>query len=348
MSRNLILAIETSCDETAVAVSDARGVPLVSSIASQIKIHAQYGGVVPELASRNHSLDVRPLCVDLLSEMDAGIDDIAAVAATAGPGLASALLVGNTFAKSIAVGLGVPYYAVNHLEGHLLSPFIHVDGGVVPHVGLVVSGGHTLLIEVKAVGDYRLLGSTKDDAAGEAFDKVGRLLGLPYPGGPEIARLAAGGNRKAFAFPRSMLHSGDFEFSFSGLKTSARYALDALGDLEKSRVLPDFCASFEEAIVDVLVKKLVQACRSTGARVAALSGGVSCNNHLREQVSLAGQAEGFSVRLADPVYTTDNAAMIAYVAAQKRENGHPSSPLDSDIDPNLQLHYAARQAADIG
>jgi N6-L-threonylcarbamoyladenine synthase len=200
-----------------------------------------------------------------------------------------------------------------------------------------VSGGHTLLIEVRGVGDYRLLGSTKDDAAGEAFDKVGKLLGLPYPGGPEIAKLAASGRRDAHAFPRSMVRSGDLEFSFSGLKTSARVLIDRLGGAPQGQDLADFCASFEEAIVDILVMKLIEACRRTGLRLAAISGGVSCNRRLRERTAAAAKRAGIELVLADPAYSTDNAAMIAFAAASRRLAGFPPSPLDGDINPNLRL-----------
>ncbi len=333
----MILAIETSCDETAVALSDAEGRPLVSKIASQIAIHARYGGVVPEVASRNHSHDLRPLCEAALAEAKVQPQDIALIAATSGPGLASSLLVGNTFAKAMVVGLRVPFYAVNHLEGHLLSPFLNAGGTIEPHVGLVVSGGHTLLIEVRRVGEYHLLGSTKDDAAGEAFDKVGRLLALPYPGGPHIAEQAESGNSQAFSLPRSMINSGDFDFSFSGLKTSARYLLDAMSEEERQSSLPDVCASFQEAIVDVLVSKLIDACRATGHRLAAVSGGVSCNRRLRSQMANAAKKAGIELLLADPDFTTDNAAMIAFVAAMRRKSECPPSSLDSDIDPNLRL-----------
>jgi N6-L-threonylcarbamoyladenine synthase len=337
MSAELVLAIETSCDETAVALADAEGRPLVSRIASQVKLHAPYGGVVPELASRNHSLDLRPLLDSALAEADLTAREIGLVAATSGPGLASSLLVGDTLAKAVAVGLGCPFYSINHMEGHLLSPFLHPHRQIDPHVALIVSGGHTLLIEVRAVGDYRLLGSTKDDAAGEAFDKVGKLLGLPYPGGPEIAKLAASGKRDAHAFPRSMVHSGDLEFSFSGLKTSARVLLDRLGGVPQGQDLADFCASFEEAIVDILVTKLLEACRRTGLRLAAISGGVSCNRRLRERTNAAAAKAGIELVLADPAYSTDNAAMIAFAAASRRLAGFPASPLDGDINPNLRL-----------
>jgi N6-L-threonylcarbamoyladenine synthase len=337
MSAGLVLAIETSCDETAVAIADADGRPLVSRIASQVRLHAPYGGVVPELASRNHSLDLRPLLETALSEAGVSASEIGLVAATSGPGLASSLLVGDTLAKALAIGLGRPFYSINHMEGHLLSPFIHPAREIAPHVALIVSGGHTLLIEVLGVGRYHCLGSTKDDAAGEAFDKVGKLLGLPYPGGPEIARLAETGRRDAFDFPRSMLHSGDFEFSFSGLKTSARYTIDRLGGPPTGSVLADFCASFEEAVVEVLVAKLIAACRHRGLRLAAVSGGVSCNRRLRERITDASAEAGIEVLLADPAYSTDNAAMIAFAAAARCRSGVPPSPLDGDIDPNLRL-----------
>ncbi len=337
MSAELVLAIETSCDETAVAIAAADGRPLVSRIASQVRLHAPYGGVVPELASRNHSLDLRPLLESAFREAGIALSDIGLVAATSGPGLASSLLVGDTFAKALAVGLCRPFYSINHMEGHLLSPFLQPVRPIEPHVALIVSGGHTLLIEVLGVGQYRLLGSTKDDAAGEAFDKVGKLLGLPYPGGPEIARHAETGCRNAFDFPRSMKHSGDFEFSFSGLKTSARYAIDRLGGVPHGSALSDFCASFEEAIVDILVAKLIAACRHCRLRSASVSGGVSCNRRLRERVASEAAKAGLEVWLADPAYSTDNAAMIAFAAAARRNGGFPPSPLDGDIDPNWRV-----------
>ncbi|MCB1203548.1 MAG: tRNA (adenosine(37)-N6)-threonylcarbamoyltransferase complex transferase subunit TsaD [Verrucomicrobiae bacterium] len=337
MSAELVLAIETSCDETAVALADLTGRPVASRIASQVKLHAPYGGVVPELASRNHSLDLRPLLESVLSEANASSQDICLVAATSGPGLASSLLVGDTLGKALAVGLGCPFYSINHLEGHLLSPFLQPARKISPHLALIVSGGHTLLIDCRGVGDYRLLGTTKDDAAGEAFDKVGKLLGLPYPGGPEISKRAEGGNRTAFSFPRSMLQSGDFDFSFSGLKTSARYTLDRLGGPLSDDIVADFCASFEEAIVDVLSKKLLDACIATGHRLAAVSGGVSCNRRLRERILSDGNSAGVEILVADPAYSTDNAAMIAFAAASRHAAGLSPSPLDRDINPNLRL-----------
>jgi N6-L-threonylcarbamoyladenine synthase len=337
MAADYVLAIETSCDETAVAIADAEGRPVVSRISSQIAIHAPYGGVVPEVASRNHSADLRPLIEQALGEAGITRESISAVAATSGPGLASSLLIGDTTAKALAVGLGCPFFSINHMEGHLLSPFIHLDRPVAPHVALIVSGGHTLLIEVEGVGNYRLLGSTRDDAAGEAFDKVGKMLGLPYPGGPEIAKEAETGKRNAYAFPRSMIQSGDFHFSFSGLKTSAHHALQHKTlPLEKEE-LADFCASFQEAIVEVLVTKLIRAAESVGTNVISVSGGVSCNLRLRESIIAEASRNGLEVLLSESRYSTDNAAMIAFAAAMRRKAGIAPSSLNSDINPNLKL-----------
>jgi len=337
MSRGLVLAIETSCDETAVAVVDANGGILVSQVASQIELHSPYGGVVPELASRNHSLDLRPLVQEALKSGQVDMGELDAVAATSGPGLASSLLVGDTTAKAIALGLNRPFYSINHMEGHLLSPFIGEGTSPPSHLALVVSGGHTMLVKVQGVGDYQILGSTKDDAAGEAFDKVGKMLGLPYPGGPEISRRAENGDPNAYEFPRSMIDSGDYEFSFSGLKTSALYLLQKLGEPIADDVMNDVCASFQEAIVDVLVAKLFRAVQEERAAVAAISGGVSCNRRLCDRAQREAERHGTELRLPEPSHSTDNAAMIAYAAACRRSAGIEASGLNSDIDPNLKL-----------
>ncbi len=331
----LILALETSCDETAVALCDGSGAMLGSAISSQIPDHQPYGGVVPELASRNHLLRIRPLLQQVLDETGRSLQDIDAFAATAGPGLASSLLIGSTLAKSLALACAKPYLAINHLEGHLLSPFLGKPDGLRPGAALVVSGGHTLLLHLRGPGDYPLLGRTRDDAAGEAFDKVARMLGLPYPGGPVIDRLARCGDPQAFDFPRSMKHSGDFAFSFSGLKTSMFYLLPTLGDQAASR-LPDLCASFQEAVVDILVTKTLQAAHHLGARDVSVSGGVSCNSRLRAVFAQRCAQAGLALHLAAPAHTTDNAAMIAYAALQRFQAGQ-FSPLDADIDPNLAL-----------
>lgn len=331
----LILALETSCDETAVSIVAGDGAILASEISSQIPDHQPYGGVVPELASRNHLVRLRPLLRAALEKAGVALRDIDAFAATAGPGLASSLLIGNTAAKSLAMACGKPFLSVNHLEGHLLSPFIGSPDGVRPGVALIVSGGHTLLARLKAPGDYELLGRTRDDAAGEAFDKAARMLGLPYPGGPEIDKAARGGNPDAFDFPRSMKDSGDHFFSFSGLKTSLFYLLPKLEGRVAER-LPDLCASFQEAIVDVLTSKTVRAAKELGAPCVSVSGGVSCNSRLRAVFTERCRAAGLELRLAEPSLTTDNAAMIAWAALLRFQNGHRSE-LSEDINPNLAL-----------
>ena len=330
----IVLAIETSCDETAVAI--LRGETLLASeVSSQIAIHAGYGGVVPEVASRNHLRMLRPVMETALAKAAVKLDDVEVFAATRGPGLATSLMIGLSAAKGMALGFRRPFVAVNHIEAHLLSPFFG-RGGVRPSVGLVVSGGHTLLVEVRGVGGYRLLGRTQDDAAGEAFDKVGKLLGLPYPGGPNVDKFAREGNAARFDFPRSMLHSGDFAFSFSGIKTSVRYLLQKLDDVP----VADVCASFQEAVVDVLVEKTLRAAHETGRKIVTVSGGVSCNSRLREKMSAECSRAGIELLLAEPSLCTDNAAMIGYVASLRMAAGEASG-LDVDIDPNLRLDATA-------
>lgn len=335
-----ILAIESSCDETAVAIlrQDEGGpVILASEISSQIDIHREFGGVVPELASRNHSLHLRPLIDLALKNAALDITGIDAFAATAGPGLASSLLVGNTTAKAIATATGKPFIAVNHMEGHLLSPFLN-SGELKPNLALIVSGGHTMLIHMKGFRDYTLLGNTRDDAAGEAYDKVGKMLGLPYPGGPEIEQQARDGSPTAFDFPRSMLHDG-LGFSFSGLKTAVLYQLEKLDPehgLAPAQAIPDLCASFQQAVVDVLVHKTIAAAGQVGEDLVTLSGGVSCNLALREAMQQACQQNGLGLLISPPALATDNAAMIAFVALQSHLQGIHSR-LDEDIDPNLEL-----------
>ncbi len=331
----LILALETSCDETAVAIVRGTDTVLASEISSQIPLHRPYGGVVPELASRNHLIMVRPLIETACEKAGVRLGEINAFAATAGPGLASSLLIGNTVAKALALAHGRPFLAINHMEGHLLSPFIGQPGGVQPSLALIVSGGHTMLIHCLGVGDYALLGRTRDDAAGEAFDKVGKMLGLPYPGGPQIDRIAPSGNPAAYAFPRSMMHSGDFTFSFSGLKTAVLYELEKL-PRPLDPLLPDLCASFQAAVIDVLLAKTLAAARHTREKIITISGGVSCNTGLRAAFTEACSRHGLRLLLSRPDLSTDNAAMIAYTAALKFERGF-SSPLTQDIDPGLAL-----------
>jgi len=328
----LVMAVETSCDETAIAILRGKSELLASEIASQIPLHRPNGGVVPEVASRSHLTQLKPLIRHALKRASVDVEEIGAFAATTGPGLASSLMIGVSVAKGLALSLRKPYLAVNHLEGHLLSPFFGNENGVTPCVALVVSGGHTLLVEIKAIGNYLVLGQTQDDAAGEAFDKVGKLLQLPYPGGPQIDRLAFEGDPTRFNFPRSMMHTDDFNFSFSGLKTSVRTMLPKL----KNERLEDICASFQEAVVDVLVSKTIAAAKVGGHQQIAVSGGVSCNSRLREKMKAACQLAGINFLLAAPLLSTDNAAMIAYVAAERLERGE-FSPITADIDPNLRL-----------
>jgi len=330
----IVLALETSCDETAAAIlCDERGL-LASEVASQIAIHQAYGGVVPEVASRQHLTHLRPVVAAALCQAGLRLDEIDAVAATAGPGLATSLMIGLSAAKGLALGLRKPFLAINHIEGHLLSPFFR-SPRLLSGLGLVVSGGHTLLVDVEGFGCYRLLGQTRDDAAGEAFDKVGKLLGLPYPGGPVIDRLARAGDPRRFDFPRSMLDSGDFAFSFSGLKTAVRYLLPKLPD-RSDATLADVCASFQEAVVDVLVGKTLFAVRATGRKTVALSGGVSCNSRLRAKMDAACGRAGIELLVADSALSTDNAAMIGFVALHRLQR-RAYSPLTADIDPNLRL-----------
>lgn len=326
----IVLAIETSCDETAAAVMHG-DVLLSSEVASQIALHALTGGVVPEVASRNHLRTLRPLIETALQNAGVKLGNIDAFAATRGPGLATSLMIGLSAAKGLAIGFRRPFAAINHIEAHLLSPFFG-RGGVRPSIGLVVSGGHTMLVRIDAVGKYRPIGRTQDDAAGEAFDKVGKLLGLPYPGGPNVNRLAHDGDPARFDFPRSMLSSGDYAFSFSGLKTSVRYLLQKMDSVP----VADVCASFQEAVVDVLVEKTLRATIEAGLKTIAVSGGVSCNSRLRQKLTTACQAREIELLLAEPALCTDNAAMIAYVASLRASDGHASA-LNEDIDPNLRL-----------
>jgi N6-L-threonylcarbamoyladenine synthase len=327
----LVLALETSCDESAAALMRGRTL-IATEVFSQVDIHGEYGGVVPEVASRNHLRALRPVLDAALEAGGFSLSDVDAVAATAGPGLATSLMLGFSMAKGIAVALRKPFLGINHIEGHLLSPFMGEPSGPCDSVGLVVSGGHTLLVSIQGVGRYRLFGRTLDDAAGEAFDKVGKLLGLPYPGGPNVNRLAASGDSERFRFPRSMLAAGNFDFSFSGLKTSVRYLLPELDPVP----VADVCASFQEAVVDVLVRKTLGAARELGVKTLAVSGGVSCNTRLRERFAAECNAEGLRLLMAPSSLCTDNAAMIAYVAALRLEAGY-TSQLDGEINPNLKV-----------
>jgi N6-L-threonylcarbamoyladenine synthase len=323
-----ILALETSCDETAVAILRGRTL-LASEVASQVAEHEKFGGVVPEVASRNHLVHAPGLLERALTLARINMTEVDAFAATSGPGLASSLMIGASIAKGLAIGFDKPYLAINHLEGHLLSPFFE-EPEIAPNLSLIVSGGHTMTVLVRAVGDYQIIGRTVDDAAGEAFDKVAKMLGLGYPGGPEIERAARGGDATRFNLPRSMPQSEDF--SFSGLKTAVRYLLPSLqGDY-----LADLCASFQQAVIDVLVRKAIAAAKKQNVRTVTVSGGVSCNRALREQLNEACEREGLVFKSASPQFCTDNAAMIAFAAAQRLQSGRVSA-VTEEIDPNLAL-----------
>jgi N6-L-threonylcarbamoyladenine synthase len=302
-----VLAIETSCDETAVAVLDAADGLLAHEVYSQIDLHQAYGGVVPELASRDHVGRLLPMIERVLAAAGAPPASIDGVAFTAGPGLIGALLTGAALGRSLALAWGVPAIGVHHLEGHLLAPTLEPDPPPLPHLALLVSGGHTMLIEAEGVGRYRVLGETRDDAAGEAFDKSAKLLGLPYPGGPQLARLAASGRADALALPRPMLDRPGLEFSFSGLKTAVRLAVQADAPLPAA----DIAASVQAAIVDTLVGKALRALDETGHRALVVTGGVSANRRLRESLDAGASRRGVRVYYPRLEFCTDNAAMIA-------------------------------------
>ena len=356
-----LFAFETSCDETSAAVVSG-GYVLSNVIASQTRLHAPYGGVVPELATREHLRNLLPVARQALRDAGLTAADLDAVAATQGPGLPGALLIGLKAAQALAFSLGKPFLGIHHHEAHLYSPWISTAPNpnlalnlnlnpnpnlnpprsdfaqFQPSVSLIVSGGHTLLVEVQGEFQHRVLGATVDDAAGECFDKVGKLLGLAYPAGPEMDRLAAQGNPRAHAFPRPMLHDPGDDFSFSGLKTSVRYFL------EKNPALPDdparlrdLCASVQAAIVDVLVAKTIRAALRLGVPCVTVSGGVACNSALRRDLALACRREGLVLRLAEPRYSTDNAAMIGLLAERKLLACLPATSLDADIEPSWAL-----------
>ncbi|MBX3653433.1 MAG: tRNA (adenosine(37)-N6)-threonylcarbamoyltransferase complex transferase subunit TsaD [Ramlibacter sp.] len=320
----LILGIESSCDETGVALvrgGDA-GTPvlLAHALHSQIEMHQAYGGVVPELASRDHIRRVLPLSDHVLAEAQQALSDVDVVAFTRGPGLAGALLVGAGVACALAAALDRPVLGVHHLEGHLLSPFLSADPPAFPFVALLVSGGHTQLMEVQGVGRYRLLGETIDDAAGEAFDKSAKLMGLGYPGGPALSRLAEQGDASAFKLPRPLLHSGNLDFSFAGLKTAVLTQARKLGEALESRKA-DLAAATEAAIVEVLVKKSLAALVQTGLRRLVVAGGVGANRPLRAQLNAACAARGVRVHYPELHLCTDNGAMIAMAAAMRLQAG---------------------------
>jgi N6-L-threonylcarbamoyladenine synthase len=347
-----VLALETSCDETAVAIlrgDRSRYELLASEVASQVAAHEKYGGIVPEIASRNHLIYAPRLLDRAASAAKTRFSEIDAFAATSGPGLASSLMIGASIAKGLAIGFDKRYLGINHLEGHLLSPFFSVekdgDNDIKPNVSLIVSGGHTMLLVVHGLTNYQLIGHTVDDAAGEAFDKVAKMIGLGYPGGPEIEKHAHEGDPTRFDFPRSML--GSENFSFSGLKTAVRYLLPKIRPGEQRRLtqtpynldeqtLRDLCASFQQAIIDVLVTKTIAAAQKYHVDLVTISGGVSCNQELRRQMREATSRKGIEFKSADTWLCTDNAAMVA-LAALLRLRGGFESRVTEEIDPNLKV-----------
>lgn len=342
-----ILAIESSCDETSAAVV-IDGAVRANVISSQVKLHAEYGGVVPELAAREHLRNLLPVARTALAQAGLKPDQIDAVAATQGPGLPAALLVGFQAAQSLAFSLNKKFIGVHHHEAHLYSPWI---GGeppraefekFEPNVSLIVSGGHTLLVHVREEGKHRVLGSTVDDAAGECFDKTAKLLGLGYPGGPEMDRLAEGGNPSAHKFPRPMIHEANDDFSFSGLKTAVRYYLrDHPQAIEDRKQVQDLCASVQNAIVDVLVTKTIRAAKRLRVRCVTASGGVTCNRSLRAKLTAACDSERLKLRLSLAKFSTDNAAMIGILAERKLLRGEGGVNFEGDIRPSWALDELA-------
>jgi N6-L-threonylcarbamoyladenine synthase len=341
----VVLGIETSCDETGVALYDARRGLLGHVLHSQARLHADYGGVVPELASRDHVRRLLPLTTRLLGETGCRIAELTAVAYTEGPGLAGALLVGAATAHGLGYALGIKAIGVHHLEAHLLSPLLSRPAPDFPFVALLVSGGHTQLMRVEAVGDYELLGETLDDAAGEAFDKTAKLLGLGYPGGPALARLAAGGTAGRFSLPRPMLASADLDFSFSGLKTAVLTLVRARPIEAAARA--DLAAEIEAAIVEVLVAKALAALERSGLKRLVVAGGVGANLTLRARLAVAARARGAQVFYPELEFCTDNGAMIAFAAALRMQKDPGFGNQDSGkgrftVRPRWELETAAR------
>ncbi len=320
----IVLGIETSCDETGVALYDSATGLLAHTLFSQVEIHAEYGGVVPEIASRDHVRKLLPLINQCLGDAGLGREAIDAVAYTAGPGLIGALLVGTATGRSIAMALGKPAIAVHHMEGHLLAPMLEPQPPVCPFVALLVSGGHTMLVEVRTIGDYHILGETLDDAAGEAFDKTAKLMGLAYPGGPALAALAGQGDAGRFRFPRPMTDRPGLEFSFSGLKTHTRKLWISSDKSDTTRA--DIAAGFQQAVVDTLTIKCRRAMQQTRARQLVVAGGVGANLALRLTLQQAGRKQGWKVAFPRLEFCTDNGAMIAFAGCQRLLAGQSTGP----------------------
>lgn len=330
-----ILGIETSCDETAVALYDAQAGLLGEAVYSQTETHARWGGVVPELASRDHIRKLGPMVAELLQRHDLSGQQLGGVAYTAGPGLIGALLVGAAVAHGLAAGWSVPVLAIHHLEGHLLAPLLDADPPAFPFIALLVSGGHTMLVEVAAVGHYQVLGETMDDAVGEAFDKTAKLLGLPYPGGPQLARLAEDGDATRFQLPRPLAGRNTLDFSFSGLKTAVRVQLERAGVMD-TRMRADMARCFEERAVECLARNCRKALEQTGLATLIVAGGVGANQRLRKQLQLLGAEMAVRVCFPAPAHCTDNAAMIALAGHLRRSQGQPAGDISAQARWPLQ------------
>jgi N6-L-threonylcarbamoyladenine synthase len=338
-----ILGIDTSCDETSAAVVADGHLPLSNVIHSQVKLHSPYGGVVPELASREHLRNLMPVVEQALEDAEVSMEDIDGIAVTIGPGLVGALLVGLYYAKGISYARRIPLVAVNHLEGHILSIFLEDDYPSFPFVALTVSGGHTSLYHVMGFGDYRILGQTLDDAAGEAFDKVAKVLGLGYPGGVVIERLALKGSEEQLKFPRAFLSKDSLDFSFSGLKTAVALYVKKWNERkeEQDKVrLEDIAASFQESVIDVLAQKAMKAREITGVKTVMVAGGVACNKKLRSRLIQAGSEQGTRIYYPRPAYCTDNGAMIA-VAGYHRLMAGQTGDLSMDVRSKFPIQDLA-------
>lgn len=332
----MIIGVETSCDDTSVAVLSLDGEVLALRSANQDSAHRPFGGVVPEVASRQHTENLLPLLEGAMGEASVGWDKITGIAVTSRPGLIGSLLVGVVCAKALALARALPFVGVNHIEGHLLAPLLR-DASYgppkafgFPYLGLAVSGGHTHLFAVEAAGRYKLLGHTVDDAAGEAFDKFAKMLKLGFPGGVLVDRLAAHGDAKAFTFPRGLIHEDNFNFSFSGLKTAGLRAIEAISEGEREYRQADLCASYQEAIVDVLLEKMARAARATGLKNWTITGGVSANSRLRARGLEVAKSVGATLALPPLRYCTDNAAMIALAGLYRLKSGEASA---QDLSP---------------
>ena len=323
-----VLGIETSCDETGVAVYEGDRGLVAEALASQIELHSAHGGIVPEIASRDHAVKLSPMIRRVLREADMDWPDIELVAYTAGPGLVGALMVGACTAAGLGFASALPTLGIHHMEAHLLAPQMQPDGPAFPFVALLVSGGHTLLVDAAGIGRYRILGETLDDAAGEAFDKTARLLGLPYPGGPAIAALAEAGDATRFELPRPLLRSGNLNFSFSGLKTAVRLAVEACqaqGDLDEQRA--HLAASFQAAVVDSLTHKVLGAVAQTGYPRVVMAGGVAANQALRSRLAEEAKTGGFEIYYPPLALCTDNGAMVAYTGWRRLEDARRELPV---------------------